>query len=136
MDSVHDDEIQPRSWCRQIGYVAQETLVFGDNAAIWKGDPNGDRTLMQRVREAARPAFIAHFIDELPRGYDTLVGDRGVHLSGGRHQRLFIAREPFCKPSLLIRDFERRGRLPLRQAFGGAVVVVPLTHSKFEVVSP
>lgn len=108
IDGVPGDDIQLPSWRRQIGYVSQETVVFDDtianNICIWKGDPHRDPTLMQRVREAARQAHIAHFIEDLPEGYDTLVGDRGVRLSGGQRQRLFIARELFRKPNLLILD--------------------------------
>ena len=77
---------------------------IANNICMWKGDPNRDQALMQRVREAARQAHIAHFIEELPQGYDTMVGDRGIRLSGGQRQRLFIARELFRKPSLLILD--------------------------------
>ncbi len=108
IDGVPGDAIQLLSWRRQIGYVSQETVVFDDtianNICMWKGDPHRDQALMQRVREAARQAHIAHFIEDLPEGYDTLVGDRGVRLSGGQRQRLFIARELFRKPNLLILD--------------------------------
>ena len=96
------------SWRRQIGYVSQETVGFDDtiahNICMGKGDPHRDPVLMRRVREAARQAHIAHFIEELPDGYDTVVGDRGIRLSGGQRQRLFIARELFRKPNLLILD--------------------------------
>ena len=108
IDGVPGAEIQLLSWRRQIGYVSQETVVFDDtiahNICMWKGDPHRDQVLMQRVREAARQAHIAHFIEDLPDGYDTVVGDRGIRLSGGQRQRLFIARELFRKPNLLILD--------------------------------
>jgi ABC-type multidrug transport system fused ATPase/permease subunit len=108
IDGVSGDEIQLASWRRQIGYVSQETVVFDDtvanNICMWEGDTRRDNLLLERVRDAARQAYIAHFIETLPDGYQTIVGDRGVRLSGGQRQRLFIARELFRKPSLLILD--------------------------------
>lgn len=108
IDGVSGEEIQLASWRRQIGYVSQETVVFDDtianNICLWQGDVASDEILFERVREAARQAHIAHFIEEMPNAYHTRVGDRGVRLSGGQRQRLFIARELFKRPNLLILD--------------------------------
>ncbi len=108
IDGIPGDQIQLASWRSQLGYVSQETVVFDDsianNICLWQGDPLHDPDLMQRVREAARQAYIDQFIETLPDGYHTLVGDRGIRLSGGQRQRLFIARELFRKPNLLILD--------------------------------
>ncbi|TVQ90853.1 MAG: ABC transporter ATP-binding protein [Chromatiaceae bacterium] len=108
IDGIPGDQIQLASWRCQLGYVSQETVVFDDsianNICLWQGDPRQDQHLMQRVREAARQAYIDQFIETLPEGYHTLVGDRGIRLSGGQRQRLFIARELFRKPNLLILD--------------------------------
>jgi len=101
-------ELQAATWRRQIGYVSQESVVFDDsianNICLWEGDARQDPALDQRIREAARHAYLDHFIEGLAEGYDTRVGDRGIRLSGGQRQRLFIARELFKNPNLLILD--------------------------------
>lgn len=108
VDGVPGTEIDLRSWRSQIGFVSQETVVFDDtvaaNIAMREVDSDRDPDLFERVRAAARKAHIAHFVEDLPEGYDTVVGDRGVRLSGGQRQRLFIARELFKEPNLLILD--------------------------------
>jgi subfamily B ATP-binding cassette protein MsbA len=108
IDGISANDISLASWRRQIGYVSQETVVFDDtlanNICLWQGNINKDPALFERVRTAARRAHIARFIEELPQGYQTLVGDRGMRLSGGQRQRLFIARELFKQPNLLILD--------------------------------
>ena len=108
IDGVSGDQIELSSWRKQIGYVLQDTVVFDDtianNISLWAGDTNNDALLDKRIRDAAKQANISHFIETLADGYDTLVGDRGVRMSGGQRQRLFIARELFRKPNLLILD--------------------------------
>lgn len=108
IDGIPTDQIHVASWRQQIGYVSQETVVFNDtianNICMWCGNPATDAPLLERIREAARQAHIDRFIDTLQQGYHTPVGDRGLRLSGGQCQRLFIARELFRKPNLLILD--------------------------------
>ena len=108
IDGVPGQDIELTSWRRQIGYVSQEAVIFDDtianNIGLWAGDPRQDDAFQQRILKAARQAHIAHFIETLPDGYDTLVGERGQQLSGGQRQRLFIARELFRGPRLLILD--------------------------------
>lgn len=108
IDGTAGSDIERSSWRSQIGYVSQETVVFDDTVAnninLWKGDYENDPDVQRRVHEAAEKAYATDFINELPEGFNTIVGDRGVRLSGGQRQRLFIARELFKMPNLLILD--------------------------------
>lgn len=86
-----------------IGLVSQETVVLNDTvlANIAYGRPGATR---EQVREAAAAANALEFIDRLPDGFDTLLGERGTRLSGGQRQRIAIARALLRDPPLLILD--------------------------------
>ena len=66
-----------------IGYVSQETIIFdatiGDNISMWSGDYKKNKEIESKIKEAAEKANILDFINNLPDGLDTNVGDRGVH---------------------------------------------------------
>jgi len=88
---------------RQIGIVSQETVLFDDtvrnNIAYGRPEANDEE-----VHQAAKAAFAWEFIERLPMGLETLVGENGVKLSGGQRQRLAIARAILRDPPILILD--------------------------------
>ena len=87
-----------------IGYVTQESVIFNDtvhnNVSLW--DENGRSR--ERVKPAARTAHASEFIEDLPDGYDTMLGDHGMKISGGQRQRVSIARELYKDARILIFD--------------------------------
>jgi len=86
-----------------IGVVPQDTVMF--NESIYYNIAYGKQgATRQEVEAAAKSAFIDQFIDALPQGYDTLVGERGLKLSGGEKQRMAIARVLLKNPPILIFD--------------------------------
>jgi len=86
-----------------IGIVPQDTVLFNDTVEynIAYGKPGATR---EHVEEAARSAHIHSFISATPKGYDTMVGERGLKLSGGEKQRVAIARTLLKNPPILIFD--------------------------------
>ena len=103
VDGVDIKDYKLKSLRKQIGIVAQETFLFGDTAKenIAYGKPDAE---LEDVIEAAKSANIHSFIEGLPEGYETQIGERGVNVSGGQKQRISIARALLMNPPILIMD--------------------------------
>lgn len=103
LDGCDIRELTQESLRRQIGLVQQDVFLFGDsvryNIAYAKPDATADE-----VQAAAKAGAADEFIQKLPAGYDTEVGERGVKLSGGQKQRLAIARVFLKNPPVVVLD--------------------------------
>lgn len=86
-----------------IGIVPQDTVLFNDTILynLRYGRPDAG---MDEIRQAAAMAHIGEFVDSLPQGYDTVVGERGLKLSGGEKQRIAIARAILKRPRIMLFD--------------------------------
>ena len=103
LDGRDIKEYQQSFLRRNIGLVQQDVFLFSDSARFNIAYANGDATDAE-VEQAARLAAADEFIQRLPEGYATKVGERGVKLSGGQKQRLSIARAFLKNPPVLVLD--------------------------------
>jgi ATP-binding cassette subfamily B protein len=103
IDGVDVREIAPVSLAHAVGVVTQETYLFHDTIAANLRYAKPDAT-MDELRAATVTANISEYIDSLPDGFATRVGERGYRLSGGEKQRIAIARVILKNPSILILD--------------------------------
>lgn len=130
-------EIEPATWSRRVAFVEQNAFLF--NATVRDNIGYGDLDAgFDAIRAAARTAQAEVFIEALPKGYDTVIGDSGVRLSQGQRQRIALARALVRAPDILILDeatnaLDRPTERALREAMTSgrqARVVVVIAHRR------
>lgn len=103
IDDLSLKEVNSDKWRQRCGVVMQDGYIFSgtiaENIAIAELNPN-----MERVREAAKIAYIDSFVEHLPMQYNSKIGASGVDLSGGQKQRIFIARAVYKNPDFIFFD--------------------------------
>lgn len=136
IDGAPINDYDLKTWRRRIGYVAQDMVLFHasvkENIA-WASQGVSDAQILA----AARLANALEFIEQLPDGFDTIIGDRGVRLSGGQKQRLALARALVRKPDILILDeatsaldaeSEQKIQQSVEELSQSAMTIVIVTH--------
>lgn len=102
LDGENIRDFTRSTFLTKIGFVGQETFIF--NASIEENIAFGKQYTKSDIIEAAKRASAHDFVEQLDEGYDTVIGDRGIRVSGGEKQRIAIARAMVRRPEILILD--------------------------------
>ncbi|WP_286232547.1 ABCB family ABC transporter ATP-binding protein/permease [Thalassotalea sediminis] len=133
IDGQNIAHITQHSLRKNIGIVPQDTVLFNDTLLenVRYGNPEAKD---EQVIEAINLAHLSHFVEQLPKGLETEVGERGLKLSGGEKQRVAIARTILKKPKILVFD-EATSSLDshAEQAILGALRQLSLNHTSISI---
>lgn len=136
VDGVDLQTLNLESWQRQLGVVSQDVLLIHDTVAANIAFGIGVHATQADIHKAAEAACAAEFINQLPSGYATVIGEHGHLLSGGQRQRLSLARAILRQPEIIILDeatsaldshLEARVHQAI-QAFGNGRTVLAVAH--------
>jgi ATP-binding cassette, subfamily B, bacterial len=126
VDGIDVQSLDPAALRRRIGVVAQEPVIFSASAGenIRYGRPEASAS---ELRDAAEAAAATEFLDRLPQGLDTFLGEKGVRLSGGQRQRIAIARAILKNSPILILDeatseLDAESEMNVQRALGNLMV--------------